>query len=186
MAMTGIVEYKDHAPPGRLLEQQSIEETLESLGVEDRARTNGPVLKLTAPKHATDFRVGACCKNGVPDFRGVPHTPASRVREVTFIQAPPFDVGASCQTPEFFYCRNFQRIRLGDLGTWLAESKAHVPEQSLALPLAQIHPVPATQMFRQDQAIPERGGQAEVPRGLAQITLQAAPVLRLQCAWPAR
>src|SRR5439155_17918966 len=28
------------------------------------ARTNLPLLKLTAPKHATDLRVGACCSTG--------------------------------------------------------------------------------------------------------------------------
>ena len=67
---------------------------------------------------------------------------------MTSIQAPQFDVGASRNTPEFFYCRGFQRIGLGDLGRWLAKPKAHVPEQSLALPHAQIDPVPATQMFR--------------------------------------
>jgi hypothetical protein len=27
-------------------------------------RTNGPVLRLTAPKHATDLRVDACCTMG--------------------------------------------------------------------------------------------------------------------------
>src|ERR1035438_677552 len=35
-----------------------------ALNTSHMARTNLPALKLTAPKHATDLRVGACCKTG--------------------------------------------------------------------------------------------------------------------------
>src|SRR5258707_10525516 len=35
-------------------------------------------------------------------------------------------------------------------------------------------------MFRQDRTVPEGGSQIEVARGLAQITLQPPPILRIQ------
>src|SRR5579859_3254618 len=80
----------------------------------------------------------------------------------------------------FFYSRDFQRIRLSDLGPRLAQPKAHLSEQSLTLPHTQVHPVAPTQMLGQDRPVPERGSQTEVARGLAQIALQPTPIPSLQ------
>ena len=66
MVIAGVVEYEEHATAAALMAQQSLEEGLECLGVEDGAHHayELTVLRLTAPKHATDLRVGACCRMG--------------------------------------------------------------------------------------------------------------------------
>src|SRR5579859_281876 len=181
--ITGIVEYDDHSAPRRLLAQQSLEEVLKRYGVEDRAHH---AYKLTgAQADGAEASHGLASRrmlhDGIFDFRRYPHAAArAMLLEVAFIQAPQFDVVAASQAMEFFYSRDFQRIRLSDLGPRLAQPKAHLSEQSLTLPHTQVHPVAPTQMLGQDRPVPERGSQTEVARGLAQIALQPTPIPGLQ------
>jgi hypothetical protein len=64
--IASVVEHDDHAPSGRLLAKQAPEESpnVAALKIGHIIRTNCPVSKLTAPKQATDFRVGACRRIG--------------------------------------------------------------------------------------------------------------------------
>src|ERR1019366_4646800 len=80
-------------------------------------RTNWPVLKLTAPKQATALRAGACCSMGSLDYRWYPHAAArTMLLEVTFIQAPQFEVGAASHVTAFFLLPRLSADRIGRLG----------------------------------------------------------------------
>jgi len=85
--------------------QQSLEEGLEGLGVEDGAHhadeLAGPQADRAAARHGLAGR--RVLQDGVLDLRRDPHSTAgAMLLEVAFIRAPQFDVGASRQTTEFF------------------------------------------------------------------------------------
>src|SRR3989344_6185629 len=116
--IAGIVEYDDHSASRGLLAQQSLEEALESGGVEDRTHhAHEPTGAQADGAEASHGFAGRCMlQDGVLDFRGYPHTAARAVLlEVTFIQAPQFDVGASSQAPEFFLLPRLSADRNGRL-----------------------------------------------------------------------
>ena len=106
-----------------LMAQQSLEEGLEGLGVEDLAHHAYELAGAQADRAEASHGLAGrrMLQDGVLDPRWYPHSTAgAMLLEVTFIQAPQFDVGAPRQTTEFFYCRDFQRIGLCDLRTRLA------------------------------------------------------------------
>ncbi len=103
--ISGIVEYEDHAAAAGVMTQQSLEEVLEGLGVEDGARHAYELTGSQADRAEASHRLAGwrMLQDGVLDFRRYPHTAAgAMLLEVTFIQAPQFDVGASRQAAEFF------------------------------------------------------------------------------------
>ncbi len=59
------------------------------------------------------------------------------------------------------------RICLGNPGTGLAQPKAQLPEQTLALPHPQINLVPLGNPSRQSFAVPQIPPQPHIPRHLA-------------------
>jgi len=121
--ITSIVEHDDHSAPGCLLAQQSLEETLKGHGVEDWAhhayKLSGAQADGTEASHGlASWRM---LQDGVLDFRRDPHAAArAMLLKVAFIQVPQFDVGTASEATEFFYCCNFQRIRLSYLRPRLA------------------------------------------------------------------
>ena len=172
--IASIVKYQDHASSDRLLTQQPLEKAQECCGVEDRAHHSNELTTPQVDRAETSHGLASrgMLQDRVLDFRRYPHpTTRAVLLEVTFIQAPQIDVGAFGQTSQFFYHRDFQWIGLGDLWTRLAQSKAHLSKQPLPLPHTQAHSELPSQVFGQNRAIPQRGGQTEVTWGLAQMSL---------------
>jgi len=116
--VTGIVEHEEHPPSRGLLAQQSLEEALEGRGVEDwahhayelaAAQTDG-----AEASHGLSSR--RMPQDRVLDLRRNPHaTTRTVLLEVTFIQAPQFDVGAPSQATEFFLLPRLLADRIGQL-----------------------------------------------------------------------
>src|SRR5450759_2721180 len=105
MVIAGVVEYEEHATAAALIAQQSLEEGLECLGVEDGAHHAYELTRAQADRaEARHGLAGRCMlQDGVLDLRRYPHSAAgAMLLEVAFIEAPEFDVGASRQTAEFF------------------------------------------------------------------------------------
>ncbi len=103
--VAGIVEHEQHPSSAGLLAQQSLEETLERRGVEDRAHHAHELAAVQTDgaeaSHGLSGRRMA--QDRVLDLRRYPHSATrAMLLEVTFIQAPQFDVGAVSQTTEFF------------------------------------------------------------------------------------
>ena len=117
--IASVVEYEDHAPPGRLLSQQSLERAEESRGVEDRAHhayelTYAQANGAEASHGLAGWRM---LQDGVLDFRRYPHATArTMLLEVTFILAPQFDDGTASQVTEFFLLPRLSADRLERLG----------------------------------------------------------------------
>src|SRR2546427_12591831 len=150
-------------------------------------RRSCPVLRLTAPKQAMDLRVGACSRIGSLISGGThmrQREPccwkwhSSRLHSSTSFRR--------ARRWSFFYRRDFQRISLRDLGTGLAQPKAHLSEHSLTFACHQVHALAATQMLGQHRTIPERCRQAKLPRTLAQLALEPAPLRGIERARPPR
>src|SRR5208282_3693167 len=100
-----VVQYQHHAPPGCLLAQQALEKALERDRIENRAHHANELTALQADgTKAGDGLAGRrVLQDWILDFGRYPHAAARTVLlEVTFIQAPQFDVGTVSQTTEFF------------------------------------------------------------------------------------
>jgi hypothetical protein len=90
------------------LAQQPLEKAQERCGVEDRAHHADELTREQTDGAETGNGLSGRCvlQNGVLDFRRYPHATARTVLlEVTFIQAPQFDVGTTSQATEFFLVR---------------------------------------------------------------------------------
>ena len=85
-----------------------------------------------------------------------------------------------------FKRRDLDRIGLGDLGSWLAQSESHVAEDALALAYYQRHPVAQAQMRREQLAVPQMTRMTEFLRIASQVTPQRRPLLGVQRSWPTR
>jgi hypothetical protein len=101
--------------------------------------------------------------------------------EMAFVQAPELNVVARCQSPQFFYRRNANGIRLADLRARLTQpKKTQLAKQSLALPHAELDTVALTQVLRQNGPIPQARFESEDAGCLAQIRLNPGPVRLIQ------
>src|SRR6266702_96420 len=103
--IASVVQYQHHAPSRCLLAQQTLQKALERGGVENRAHHANELATVQADgAKAGDGLAGwRMPQDRVLDFRWYPHAAARTVLlEVTFIQAPQFDVGAASQATEFF------------------------------------------------------------------------------------
>jgi len=80
----------------------------------------------------------------------------------------------------FFYRRNANGIRLSDLRARLAQPKAHLAKQPLALTHAQLDAIALTQVLRQNGPIPQACFKSEVAWCLTQIRLNASPLRLIQ------
>src|SRR5471030_236898 len=144
-------------------------------------QTKRPVLRLTAPKHATDLRVGACINTG-SRTSGATHMRqrdpccwkwhSSRLHNSTSSRF--------ARRRSFFYSRNPDGIRLGDLRARFAQPKTHLAKQPLALSHAQLDAVALTQVLRQNGPIPQARFKSEVAWRLAQVSLNASPLRFIQ------
>src|SRR5579863_7445209 len=149
--IASIVEYEDHAPSGGLLAPQSRQEVLESGGVEDRAHHAYELTGTQADGTETSHGLagGRMLQDGILDFRRYPHAATRTVLlEVTFIQAPQFDVGAASQATEFFLLPRLSADPIGRLG-----GAACVTESPVVGIVAGIAALPG----------PPRSGDANVP-----------------------
>src|ERR1700687_1355132 len=157
-----------------------------ALKMSQNMRTKVPVAKFTAPKQATDLRVGACCSTGSL-ISGGPHIRqrepccwkwhSSRLHSST--------PGQLARWRSFFYRRDFERIRLGYLRARLTQPKAHLPKHPLALAHPQIQAVVPAQMLGEQRSVPQIGLQPQGSRRATQFPLEFAPLSRLQPARPA-
>ena len=121
--VTGIVEHDDHAASGSLLAQEAPEESPESRGVEDGAHHAYELTAAQTDRTETSHGLSGRCmlQNGVLDFRRYPHTTARTVLlEEAFIQAPQLNVGAACQSTEFFLLPRLSADPIERLGARLA------------------------------------------------------------------
>src|ERR1017187_301933 len=157
-----------------------------ALKMSQNMRTKVPVAKFTAPKQATDLRVGACGSTGswIPAGTHIrQHEPccwkwhSSRLHSST--------PGPLARRRSFFYRRDFERIRLGYLRARLTQPKAHLPKHPLALAHPQIDAVVPAQMLGEQRSVPQIGLQTQGSRRATQLPLELAPLSRLQQARPA-
>jgi hypothetical protein len=107
--------------------EQALQKALKGFG--SKAVTNLPVRKLTAPKHATDLRVGACSKIGSFSSGGThmrQRVPccwkwhSSELHRST--------LGSAARRRSFFKGSLRCRIGLGYDRTWLTQAKVHLPK----------------------------------------------------------
>jgi hypothetical protein len=121
--ITSIVEDDDHTAAARAMRQQLPQKALEGLGIEYLAHPTDefPGAQVDSPEAGDGLARRCVQQDGVLVLWRDPHPTARTVLlEVTFAQAPQFNVGPSSEAAEFFYRRDFQRISLSDLGTRLA------------------------------------------------------------------
>jgi hypothetical protein len=98
--IAGVVEHYDDAAAARSLAQQSLEETLEGLGIEHFAHHAHELSGAQADGAKAGHRLAGrrMLQDGVLDLRRHLHAASRTVLlEVTFLQAPQFNVGASGQ-----------------------------------------------------------------------------------------
>src|SRR4029077_14793973 len=158
-----------------------------ALNVAHRERTNVPVLKLTAPKQATDLRVDAWSRTGSLISGGTHmrhRVPCCWKWHSSTLQSS--TPRRRARRRSFFKRRDLARIGLGDLGSGLAQPEPHVAEDALALTHPQRHPVAQAQMHREQLAVPQMTGMTERLRIASQVTPQRGPLLGAQCARPTR
>lgn len=77
-------------------------------------------------------------------------------------------------------------VGVGNAGTGLAQPKAQLPEQALALPNAQLDPVLLGNPGRQRLAVPQIPAQSQVPGHLAKSRIDLFELLLVQAPRPAR
>ena len=94
-----VVEYDDDPAAELLAAQQALQEPEEGDGVEDRGHHASELAGPQADRTETGHRLSGrgMLQNRVLDLRRDPHSaPRTMLLEMTFIQAPEFDVGAFC------------------------------------------------------------------------------------------
>src|SRR5574340_1834082 len=144
-------------------------------------RTNLPLARLTAPKQATDFRVGACTNTGSLISGGthiwhrVPccwKWHSSTLHSATSRRL--------ARRRSFFESRDLYGVRLGHLGSGLAQPEAHLPEDALALAHPQGNAVSAAKMLREQLAVPQMAGKTELFGITSQVSPQRRPLFGVQ------
>lgn len=153
----------------------------------DIERTNFPVCRLTAPKQATDLRVGAWNTTRSLSFGGthirqrVPccwkwHSSRLHSSTSSFL----------ARRRSFFKGRDFGRAGQGDLRSGLAEAEPQVAKDPLALPDTQFHPVPLSQVLGEQFTVPQGGFIPKVRRTAPEILAQPGPLACIQRSRSAR
>ncbi len=141
-------------------------------------RTNLPLARLTAPKHATDLRVGAWSKTGSLTLGGThlrQRVPccwkwhSSRLHSSTSRRF--------ARRRSFFKGRDPERVGLSYLGPGLAQPKTHLAEDSLALAYPEHHAIVQAQMLGQELAVPQLTSKTKWRRVSPQIAPQCRPLL---------
>ena len=148
---------------------------------------NLPVLKLTAPKQATDLRVGACVSTGslISGGTHIRHRVpccwkwhSSRLHSsVSFRLA---------NRRSFFNSRDLYGVGLGHLRSGLPQPEAHLSEYSLALTHAQSDTIALAQMLREQFAVPQMADETKCSGVTSQVAPQCRPLFCVQRRWPAR
>jgi hypothetical protein len=78
------------------------------------------------------------------------------------------------------------RIGLGNLGAWLAQPKAQLPKQALALPYPQVNLVPLRNPSRKGLAVPQISTQSHLAGHTTQGAIDLSELLLIQASGPAR
>ena len=78
------------------------------------------------------------------------------------------------------------RIGLGNLGPRLAQPKAPLPEQTLALPHPPVNLIPLCNPGRQGLAVPQSSAQSHIARHTAKGAIDLPQLLLIQAPRPAR
>lgn len=73
-------------------------------------------------------------------------------------------------------------VCLGDAGPWLAQPKAQLPEQTLALPYPKVNPILSGDPGRQCFAIPQIPAQSHISRHLAKNNVDVPEVLLVEAS----
>jgi hypothetical protein len=137
-------------------------------------QTNRAVLKLTAPKHATDLRVGACSSTG-SWISGATHRrqrdPCCWKWHSSRLHSSMSSRPASRRS--FFTAATRTGSHCATCGRGLRGRKNHLAKQPLALPHPELDAVALTQVLRQNGPIPQARFKSEVAWCLAQICLNA-------------
>src|SRR5258708_3765562 len=76
------------------------------------------------------------------------------------------------------------RIGLGNLGTRLAQAKAQLPEQALALPYPQVNLVSLRNPGHQSLAVPQISAQSQIAGNTAKGTIDLSELLLIQAPGP--
>src|SRR5664280_1845242 len=77
------------------------------------------------------------------------------------------------------------RIGLGNLGARLAQPKAQLPEQALALPHPQVNLIPLGNPGRQGLAVPQSSAQPHIARHTSKGAIDLPELLLIQASGPA-
>src|SRR5208337_4596894 len=144
-------------------------------------RRNLPVLTFTAPKQATDLRVGASFNTGSFVSSGIhirSRVPccwkwhSSRLhKSISFLLA---------KRRSFFKNFDFNGISLGYLRPRLTHTKSKLAEQPLALPYAKFDVILPFQMFTEHFAIPEVLFVSEITRAFPKSSRYIRPLLLIK------
>ena len=136
-----------------------------ALNLAHMERTHLPVLKLTAPKQATDLRVGAWFSTGSLISGGThirQRVPCCwKWHSSKLHSSTPRRRASRCS---FFKSRDLYRIGLGYLRSGLTQPEPHLTEDSLALAHTQHHPVAQAKMRREQLAGPQMISMTELLR----------------------
>lgn len=80
----------------------------------------------------------------------------------------------------FFKSRDFYRVGLSHLGSWLTQSEPHLAEDSLALTHPERDAVSQTQVLAQEFAVPQVTGMAKRLRVASQVTPKGRPLFGIK------
>jgi len=151
-----------------------------ALNVAHRERMTVPVRKRTAPKQATDWRVGAWRRTGslIADGTHMRHwVPCCwKWHSSTLQSSTPPRRARRCS---FFKRRDLVRVGLGNLRLGLAQPESHGAEEAVAL----APPVAQAQMRREQLAVPQMTSMTEFLRLVSQVTPQRRPLRGVQGGW---
>jgi hypothetical protein len=156
-----------------------------ALNVAHRERTNVPVLKLIAPKQATDLPIGTWNRTGSL-ISGGTHT-RQRVpccwkwHSSTLQSSTPRRRARRCK---IFKHRN--RIGLGYLGSGFAQPDPHLAEDTLALAHLQSHPIAPAKRRREQRAVSQMTDITKRLWVASQVRPQRRPLRGIQPGWPTR
>src|SRR3989338_409652 len=140
-------------------------------------RTNLPVLKLTAPKQATDLRVGAWDSTGSLTSGGthIRHrVPCCWKWHSSRLHNSMSARFASRRS--FFKSRDPLRTGLCNLGSGFAQPETHLSKDALALPHPKLHPIALPQVLGKQFAIPQMRGMAKFLGGAPHVSPQRCPL----------
>lgn len=144
-------------------------------------RTNLPVLKLTAPKQATDLRVGAWDNTGslTSGDTYIRHRMPCCWKWHSSKLHSSMSVRLASRR-SFFKSRDPHRVGLSNLRSGFAQPESHLTKDALTLTYSKLHPVVLPQVLGKQPAVPQVFDMTKLFGGALHISPKRRPLLGIK------